>query len=251
MEIIPAIDIIEGACVRLTKGDYGTKRIYNQDPLETAKRYEGAGIRRLHLVDLDGAESGGIRNYRVLERIAGHTSLIIDFGGGVKQDEDIRIAFENGAAMVTGGSTAVKSPERFLSWLERYGAERIILGADAKDRRISVSGWQEDAGADIRDFVRSYLQKGIRKVISTDIGRDGMLQGAAVDLYRELLNDAEENDLPLYLIASGGVSGEEDLEELAAAGLHGVIIGKAIYEGKISLDTLSRWAEKALNSEMN
>ncbi|NPA36750.1 MAG: 1-(5-phosphoribosyl)-5-[(5-phosphoribosylamino)methylideneamino]imidazole-4-carboxamide isomerase [Chlorobi bacterium] len=238
IEIIPAIDIIEGKCVRLTKGDYGTKKVYNEDPLEVARQFEDHGIKRLHVVDLDGAKAGHIINYRTLEKIAGKTNLVIDFGGGLKTSEDLRIAFESGAQMVTGGSIAVKNPEEFTSWITKYGAEKIILGADVKDRKIAVSGWQEDTTEELIPFVKKYREKGIEKVICTDISKDGMLEGPATELYREMMAEIPG----LYLIASGGVSSIEDIEKLQEAGIPAVIFGKAIYEGRISLKELERFA---------
>ncbi|MDR3137748.1 MAG: 1-(5-phosphoribosyl)-5-[(5-phosphoribosylamino)methylideneamino]imidazole-4-carboxamide isomerase [Tannerellaceae bacterium] len=231
IEIIPAIDLIEGKCVRLTQGDYQTKKIYNEDPVEVARHFEDCGVKRLHVVDLDGARAGRIINYRMLEKLASHTSLRIDFGGGLKQDTDLEIAFNSGAEMVTGGSIAVKSPDVFLSWLERFGSERIILGADAKDRYIAISGWQETTQAELIPFIADYYDKGIRTIICTDIGCDGMLQGPAVSLYKEI-----RKSVPVYLIASGGVGSAEDIHQLDEAGIPAVIVGKAIYEGKISLD---------------
>lgn len=236
IELIPAIDIIEGKCVRLTQGDYNTKKIYNEDPLEVARMFEDHGIRRLHVVDLDGARLGRIINYRTLEKLASRTGLIIDFGGGLKQNADLEIAFESGAQMVTGGSIAVKNPEMFASWIERYGRERIILGADAKDKQIAISGWEEKTELDLIPFIEEYHKKGIYKVICTDISRDGMLQGPAVELYQEIRETVD-----VYLIASGGVSSVEDIEKLAAAKIPAVIFGKAIYEGKIQMKDLLRF----------
>lgn len=237
IELIPAIDLIEGKCVRLTQGDYATRKVYNEDPLDVARQFEDHGIRRLHLVDLDGAKAGRIINYKVLEKLATRTGLVIDFGGGLKSDDDLRIAFDCGAEMITGGSIAVKQPERFLSWLTQYGAGRIILGADAKDKKIAVSGWEEGTDLELIPFVRDYQAKGVQKIICTDIGRDGMLQGPAIDLYKEL-----QEALPgLYLIASGGVSSIADIERLAEAGIPAVIFGKAIYEGRIPLKELERF----------
>ncbi len=237
IEIIPAIDLIEGKCVRLTQGDYATRKVYNEDPLEVAKAFEGAGIRRLHVVDLDGAKAGHIINYRVLEKLAGHTSLVIDFGGGLKQTKDVEIAFDCGAQMVTGGSIAVKDPETFTAWIRRFGSERIILGADAKDRRIAISGWEEATEAELLPFIQKYREQGIEKVICTDISRDGMLEGPAVDLYQEILEAVPE----IYLIASGGVSSIADIEKLAEANVPAVIFGKALYEGRITLKELERF----------
>ena len=237
IEIIPAIDMIEGKCVRLTQGDYATRKVYNEDPLEVAKAFEDAGIRRLHVVDLEGAKAGHIVNYRVLEKLAGHTSLIIDFGGGLKQTKDVEIAFDCGAQMVTGGSIAVKDPETFTAWIARFGSERIILGADAKDRRIAISGWEEATDAELLPFIQKYREQGIEKVICTDISRDGMLEGPAVDLYKEILEAVPE----IYLIASGGVSSIADIEKLAEANVPAVIFGKALYEGRITLKELERF----------
>ena len=237
IELIPAIDLIDGKCVRLTQGDYDTKKVYNEDPLEVAKMFEAHGIRRLHVVDLDGARQGRIINYRVLERLATRTSLVIDFGGGLKQEDDLEIAFESGAQMVTGGSIAVKNPEVFTSWIRKFGSEKIILGADAKGKKIAISGWEETTDKELIPFIREYYDKGITKVICTDISRDGMLQGPAIGLYEEI-RDA----IPfLYIIASGGVSSIEDIEKLAEAGIPAVIFGKAIYEGKIELKDLLRF----------
>ena len=237
IEIIPAIDIIDGKCVRLSQGDYNRKTIYNEDPLEVAKEFEGHGIRRLHVVDLDGAKASHIVNYKTLEQLASKTQLVIDFGGGLKSDDDLRIAFESGAKMVTGGSIAVKQPDVFTSWIEKYGAERIILGADVKEKKISVSGWLEDTGEELIPFVRKFSQKGIDKVICTDISRDGMLTGPSIDLYKELTDEIKD----VYLIASGGVSCIDDIEQLHEAGIPAVIFGKAIYEGRIALGDLERF----------
>ena len=234
IELIPAIDIIDGKCVRLSQGDYGRRKEYNERPLEVAKRLEGAGIRRLHVVDLDGAVSSHIVNYRSLEVIASHTSLIVDFGGGLKTDDDLRIAFECGASMITGGSIAVKDPETFCRWLQTYGTERIILGADAKDKKVAVSGWKENSDLELLPFISDYVEKGISKVICTDISKDGMLQGPAVELYQEIL----EQHPTLHLIASGGVGSSDDIRRLQDAGVPAVIFGKAMYEGHITLEEL-------------
>lgn len=231
IEIIPAIDIIEGKCVRLSQGDYNQKTIYNEDPLEVAKMFEMAGVRRLHLVDLDGAKAKHIVNYKVLEKIAAKTSLVIDFGGGLKSDEDLEIAFNSGATMVTGGSIAVKERETFLQWLEKYGSEKIILGADAKDGKIAVSGWQEATELSVIEFIAGFNKEGIQKVISTDISRDGMLSGPSFELYAEILEKLPE----LEIIASGGIATMEDILKLDEMGVPGVITGKAIYENKITL----------------
>ncbi len=229
--IIPAIDLIDAKCVRLSQGDYNQKTVYNENPLEVAKMFENVGLKRLHLVDLDGAKAKHIVNYKVLETIATKTNLLIDFGGGLKSDDDLRIAFECGAAMVTGGSIAVKDRETFLHWIETYGAEKIILGADAKDKMIAVSGWQELSELPIIDFIGSYRSEGIQKVISTDISRDGMLTGPSIDLYKEILEKFPE----LELIASGGISSMNDVYALDELGVPGVITGKALYENRISL----------------
>jgi len=237
IDIIPAIDIIDGKCVRLSQGDYASQIIYNEDPLEVAKEFEDNGIIRLHLVDLDGAKAGKIINYKVLERIANKTNLVIDFGGGLKSSDDLRVAFESGAQMVTGGSIAVKKPQEFESWIERYGSEKIILGADAKDNKIAVTGWLEETDQELIPFIQDYKQKGIEKVICTDISKDGMLQGPATDLYKEILVAMPD----LYLVASGGVSNIADIEALAEAQVPAVIFGKAIYEGKINMKELKRF----------
>ncbi len=234
IEIIPAIDVIEGKCVRLSQGDYDKKKVYNDSPLEVAKAFEGAGIRRLHVVDLDGAKAKHIVNYKILESITSKTSLTVDFGGGLKSDEDLRIAFDSGAAMVTGGSIAVKNPDTFLSWINKFGGDRIILGADAKEGKIAVTGWQETTSQDLIPFIGNFLSSGIQKVICTDIARDGMLQGPAVDLYKSILAAYPK----LYLIASGGVSSVQDISLLQEAGVPAVITGKAIYEGKFKLSDL-------------
>lgn len=235
IELIPAIDIIGGKCVRLSQGDYESRKVYNENPLEVAKMLEAGGIRRLHLVDLDGAASAHIVNYRVLEKIATGTSLVVDFGGGVKSDEDLRVAFESGAQMVTGGSIAVRNPELFIRWIEKYGPERIILGADVKDRRIAVGGWKEESAVELFSFLDNYRRQGVSKVICTDISRDGMLQGPSLGLYKELLEHAPD----LYLIASGGVSSVDDIYRLEENGVPAVVFGKALYEGRITLDDLS------------
>ena len=234
IELIPAIDIIDGKCVRLSQGDYNSKKVYNENPVEVAKELEAHGIRRLHVVDLDGAVSHHVVNYRTLEQIASRTSLVIDFGGGVKSDEDLIIAFESGAQMVTGGSIAVKNPERFCHWLQTYGSERIILGADVKDRRIAVNGWKDESACELFPFLEDYVGKGVRKVICTDINCDGMLQGPSISLYKEML----EAHSDLYLIASGGVSCAEDIRQLEATGIPAVIFGKALYEGRITFKEL-------------
>jgi phosphoribosylformimino-5-aminoimidazole carboxamide ribotide isomerase len=237
MRIIPAIDIIDGKCVRLSKGDYGTKKIYNESPLEVAKQFEGAGIQYLHLVDLDGAKSKHIVNYKVLENIASQTTLKIDFGGGLKSDNDLRIAFESGARQVTGGSIAVKEPEVFKKWLKTYGSDRIVLGADAQDERIAISGWQEASGLEVIPFIKAYQREGVKYVICTDISKDGMLEGPSFELYQKILGQVPG----LHLIASGGISHFDELPKLAALGCEGTIIGKAIYENRISLKQLEEY----------
>lgn len=235
MRIIPAIDIIDGKCVRLSKGDYNTKKIYNEDPLEVAKEFEGSGMKYLHLVDLDGAKEKHIVNYKILDRIASKTNLQIDFGGGLKSDEDLKIAFESGAKQVTGGSIAVKEPDIFMKWLNDYGAGKIILGADFSNGKIATNGWLENSDAEVVDFIKSYVSKGIEYVVCTDISKDGMLQGPSLLKYQEILNTCSED---LKLIASGGVSCFEELPQLFELGCEGVIIGKAIYEQKIRLKQL-------------
>jgi len=234
MEIIPAIDIIDGECVRLIQGDYNYKTTYSKDPLSVAKQFEDAGIKRLHLVDLDGAKQKHVVNIDVLRRISNNTDLIIDFGGGVKSNDDIEKVFAAGANMVTGGSIAVKNPQTFERWLRDYGADTIILGADVKDRRIAIEGWMETSDTDIFDFIEYYKKKSIKFVICTDISRDGVLSGPSIDLYQEILRKFPD----LKLIASGGVSSIQDLEKLVDTGVWGTIIGKAIYEKKISLPDL-------------
>ena len=235
MRIIPAIDIIDGKCVRLTKGDYNTKKVYNENPLEVAKEFEANGIEYLHLVDLDGAKSKHIVNHNILESIATKTNLKVDFGGGLKSDDDLRIAFECGAHQITGGSIAANNPDVFLAWLETYGSEKIILGADCKDRKIATNGWLEASELDVVDFINDYELKGIQYVICTDIAKDGMLQGTSNALYTEIISKSN-----VKLIASGGVSSMQDLELVNAIGCEGVILGKAIYEGNITLKELQK-----------
>ncbi len=234
MEIIPAIDIIEGKCVRLTKGDYAQKKIYNEDPLEVAKQFEANGLNRLHLVDLDGAKAKEIINWRVLEKITNNTKLVVDFGGGLKSDKDLDIAFNCGASMITGGSIAVKNRDIFLSWVQKYGADKIFLGADVMNENIAVNGWQEGTELKLIPFLDDYTQEGLKMVICTDISRDGMLQGPAVDLYKKILEVFPD----LFLVASGGVSCMQDVYDLKEANVPAVIIGKAIYEGKINISEL-------------
>lgn len=235
MNIIPAIDLIGGKCVRLSQGDYSSKKEYHDDPLEMAKRFEGAGITRLHLVDLDGAKAKKIINGEVLERICTGTSLQVDFGGGIQADEEIEKAFSLGAKQVTGGSIAVKNPTLFDEWIAKYGSEKIILGADAKNKKIAVGGWEETTTVDLIPFIKSYFDKGIRYVICTDVAKDGLLQGPSVELYQEILQEIPE----LKLIASGGVSSVKDLEELEKIGVYGTIVGKAYYEGRVTLEELA------------
>ena len=237
IEIIPAIDLIDGKCVRLSQGDYAQKTVYNENPLEVAKMFADAGIRRLHLVDLDGAKAHHIVNHKVLESITSGTDLVVDFGGGLKSDDDLRIAFECGASMVTGGSIAVKNPDVFSSWITKFGGEKIILGADVKDEKIAVGGWLETTELELLPFIKNYLYQGISKVICTDISKDGMLQGPALELYKKML----EAEPTMYLIASGGVSSVRDIELLHEASVPAVITGKAIYEGKIKLKELTQF----------
>ena len=237
IEIIPAIDLIDGKCVRLSQGDYTQKIIYNENPLEVAKMFADAGIRRLHLVDLDGAKAHHIVNHKVLERITSATDLIVDFGGGMKSDDDLRIAFESGASMVTGGSIAVKNPDIFSSWITKFGGGKIILGADVKDEKIAVGGWLETTELELLPFIKNYIQQGIHKVICTDINKDGMLLGPAIELYKKMLASQPN----MYLIASGGVSSILDIELLQEAAIPAVITGKAIYEGRIKLNELTKF----------
>jgi len=240
MEIIPAIDILNGKCVRLTKGDYNACKTYSDNPLDMALRFQDAGIRRLHLVDLDGAKSKHIVNYPTLEAIAGHTDLTVDFGGGIKSTQDLETALGCGASMVTVGSIAVTGPDLVSRWIEDFGQEHIILGADARDGKISVNGWKEDSTLMLSDFIRDYIQKGITQVLCTDINRDGMLQGPAIELYKALLKEFPG----IQLIASGGVSSVQDLIDLKNAGLPAAIVGKAYYEGRITLEQLSQLSQE-------
>ncbi len=240
IELIPAIDLIGGKCVRLTKGDYDTQKVYNEDPVAVAREFEEYGFKRLHVVDLDGARSKHVVNHKVLERMAQATNLVIDFGGGIKTDEDIRIATESGAQMVTVGSVAVTRPDLFLGWLQQLGSERIILGADVKNGRISINGWKEDSSDELIPFLDKYIQKGVQKVLCTEISKDGTLQGPATALYREIMTQFPQ----CHLIASGGVSSMNDLKELDQAGIPAVVFGKAIYEGRIALKDLALWMEE-------
>lgn len=235
MELIPALDIIDGKCVRLTHGDYSQKTIYNEHPLEVAQQFADAGLRRLHLVDLDGARAGAVRNWKVLETLAGKTDLLIDFGGGIKTEDDVRIVFECGAKLATVGSVAVKDEAIFLTWLERYGPESFLLGADVRDEKITVSGWLEKTDIWIYDFLQQYIDRGIRQVFCTDVSKDGALQGPATELYKNIVAKFPE----LHFIASGGLASLDDLHRLQEAGCKGVIIGKAIYEGRLTLKQLA------------
>ncbi|NRT14743.1 phosphoribosylformimino-5-aminoimidazole carboxamide ribotide isomerase [Flavobacterium sp. 28A] len=250
MRIIPAIDIIDGKCVRLSKGDYNTKIIYNENPLEVAKEFEAHGIEYLHLVDLDGAKSSKIVNYKILEQIASQTSLKIDFGGGLKSDADLKIAFESGANQITGGSIAVKNRAIFEKWITEYGADKIILGADANNEKVAVSGWLEESDQELVPFIQEYQSKGIQYVICTDIAKDGMLEGPSFDLYAKILKSCNvtsslspraESRGKIKLIASGGISTFDELPKLAELGCEGTIIGKAIYEGRISMKQLEQY----------
>ncbi len=234
MEIIPAIDIIDGKCVRLTQGDYAQKKVYNEFPLEVAKQFEDAGLKRLHLVDLDGAKAGAVKNWKVLEAITGKCGMVVDFGGGIKKEEDLKIVFESGAAFATIGSLAVKDEALFISWLEKFGARKFLLGADVKDEKIAVGGWLESTQIWIYDFIRKYLDAGIQQIFCTDISKDGKLEGPATGLYTTIIKEFPD----LHFIASGGVSSLNDLETLQSIGCKGAIVGKAIYEGRISLTEL-------------
>ncbi len=237
IEIIPAIDIIDGKCVRLSQGDYDRKIIYNNNPSDAAKEYEAAGIKRLHLVDLDGAKAKHVVNHKVLESISNQTNLIVDFGGGIKTNEDIQTVFDCGASMVTIGSIAVSNRELFRSWLELFGAEKIILGADVKDRRIAISGWLNLTSIDLIDFLSDFLTMGVKYVLCTDISKDGMMQGSAIDMYNEI-NTRFPN---IKLIASGGIANINEVDELDKLNIYGAILGKSIYEGKITLDQLKKF----------
>ncbi len=237
IELIPAIDIINGQCVRLTKGDYNQKTVYRDSPAEVAKEFEALGYKRLHVVDLDGAKSKHIVNDAVLREITTQTSLIVDFGGGIKTDEDIEKAFAAGASMVTVGSIAVTDPKLFLGWIEKYGAERMILGADVRHGKISINGWKEDSSEDLLPFLKKYIDAGVRNVLCTEISKDGTLAGPAIDLYQQVMETYPQ----LHLIASGGVSSKEDIIALNTAGIPAVVFGKAIYEGKINLKELWDW----------
>lgn len=238
MQLIPAIDIINGKCVRLTQGDYSSMKIYNEQPLDVARQFEDAGLTRLHLVDLDGAKAGAVKNWKVLEVIAAKTELVIDFGGGIKTEKDVDIVFNSGANWATIGSLAVKDEALFVDWLTRYGASRFMLGADVKSEKIAVSGWLETTDIWIYDFIRKYMAHGVTQLFCTDVSKDGLLQGPSVNLYKNIIKEFPS----LHFIASGGVSSIDDLEELASIGCNGAIIGKAIYENKISLKDLKKFA---------
>lgn len=234
IELIPAIDIIDGKCVRLTKGDYDQKKVYNENPVEVAQHFESLGFKRLHVVDLDGAKSKHIVNDGVLRAITAATSLVVDFGGGIKTEEDIEKAFDAGAAMVTVGSIAVTNPQLFLNWIEQYGAERLILGADVRNGKISINGWKEDSSEDLLPFLKQYTNKGVRNVLCTEISKDGTLQGPAIDLYQQIMKAYPD----MHLIASGGVSCNDDIRALETADIPAVVFGKAFYEGKIKVEEL-------------
>lgn len=234
IELIPAIDIINGQCVRLTKGDYEQKNIYNNNPAEVAREFERLGFKRLHVVDLDGAKSKHIVNDAVLKSITSSTNLIVDFGGGIKTEADIEKAFAAGAAMVTVGSIAVTQPELFMQWLEKYGAERMILGADVRNGKISINGWKEDSAEDLLPFLKQYVDKGVHNVLCTEISKDGTLSGPATDLYKQIMTEYPN----LHLIASGGISSNEDIEELNCNNIPAVVFGKAFYEGRIDINKL-------------
>lgn len=240
IELIPAIDLIDGKCVRLTKGEYDSKRIYNEDPVAQAKEFEKLGFKRLHMVDLDGAKSKHVVNDDVLRAVTQATNLVVDFGGGIKTEEDIEKAFNAGAAMVTVGSIAVTKPELFMGWMEKYGAERMILGADVRNGKVSINGWLEDSEEDLLPFLKKYVDRGVRNVLCTEISKDGTLQGPATALYVEIMKAYPE----LHLIASGGVSCNEDIEQLDANGIPAVVFGKAYYEGKIKVETLGLGEQK-------
>src|SRR5215204_2002484 len=234
MEIIPAIDIIDGKCVRLTHGDYAQKKIYNEHPLEVARQFEDAGLQRLHLVDLDGAKDGKVKNWKVLETIAGKTSLIIDFGGGIKAEKDVQIVFDSGGALATVGSMAVKEKDTFIQWLQKFGADKFLLGADVKKEKLTISGWTEQTEIWIYDFIEDYTQQGIKQIFCTDVAKDGALEGPSTELYKSIIEKFPD----LHFIASGGVSSIDDVFQLRDIGCKGVIIGKAIYEGRINLPDL-------------
>jgi phosphoribosylformimino-5-aminoimidazole carboxamide ribotide isomerase len=237
MQIIPAIDIIDGKCVRLTHGDYSQKTIYNENPLEVAKQFEDAGLQRLHLVDLDGAKAAAVKNWKVLEAIAGKTGLVIDFGGGIKSEKDVQIVFESGAALATVGSMAVKEEETFIAWIEKYSASKFLLGADVRDEKLTITGWTEKTDIWIYDFIQKYMEKGLTQIFCTDVSKDGALEGPSTELYKNIVEKFPE----LHFIASGGVSSIDDIYALQDINCGGVIIGKAIYEGRISLKDLKKF----------
>lgn len=237
MEIIPAIDIIDGKCVRLTHGDYAQKKIYNEHPLEVARQFEDAGLQRLHLVDLDGAKEGKVKNWKVLETLVGKTSLVIDFGGGIKTEKDVQIVFESGAALATVGSIAVKEKQTFLQWLKNFGADKFLLGADVKAEKLTVTGWTEQTDIWIYDFIEDYTQQGVQQIFCTDVAKDGALEGPSTELYKSIIQKFPT----LHFIASGGVSKIDDVHTLQEIGCKGVIIGKAIYEGRIKLSELKKF----------
>jgi phosphoribosylformimino-5-aminoimidazole carboxamide ribotide isomerase len=238
MEVIPAIDIIDGKCVRLTHGDYTQKKIYNEHPLEVARQFEDAGLKRLHLVDLDGAKAGQVKNWKVLETIAGKTSMVIDFGGGIKAEKDVQIVFDSGAALATVGSMAVKEKETFVQWLQKFGANKFLLGADVKKEKLTISGWTEQTEIWIYDFIEDFMQQGLKQIFCTDVAKDGALEGPSTELYKSIIEKFPD----LHFIASGGVSSIDDVYELQDIGCKGVIIGKAIYEGRINLADLKTFA---------
>ncbi|MBI1779784.1 MAG: 1-(5-phosphoribosyl)-5-[(5-phosphoribosylamino)methylideneamino]imidazole-4-carboxamide isomerase [Sphingobacteriales bacterium] len=235
--IIPAIDIIDGKCVRLTQGDYSQKKIYNENPLEVASEFEDAGLTRLHLVDLDGAKAGAVKNWKVLETIAAKTSMIIDFGGGIKKEEDVKIVFNSGAALATIGSIAVKDETEFVKWLLQFGANKFLLGADVKDEKIAVAGWLETTDVWIYDFIEKYINHGVQQLFCTDVSKDGKLEGPSIELYKNIISKFPQ----LHFIASGGVSSMKDLDELQSIGCAGAIVGKAIYENRITLTELKKF----------
>jgi len=236
MEIIPALDIIDGKCVRLEQGDYNKISLYHKEPLEVAKKFEDAGLERLHLVDLDGAQAGAVKNWKVLEAIAGKTSLIIDFGGGIKSEKDVGIVLNSGASLATVGSIAVKNEEAFINWLLKFGAEKFLLGADVKNEKITISGWQEETTIWVYDFIQKYIDHGVKQIFCTDVSKDGKLEGPAIELYKNIISKFSE----LFFVASGGVSSVDDLKRLAEIGCKGAIVGKAIYENRITLDELRK-----------
>ena len=236
MTVIPAIDIIDGKCVRLEQGDYNKISLYHKEPLEVAKRFQDAGLTRLHLVDLDGAKAGAVKNWKVLETIGGKTSLLIDFGGGIKTEKDVQIVFNSGAALATVGSVAVKNEEEFVKWLLKFGSEKFLLGADVKNEKITVSGWQEETKIWIYDFIQKYIDHGIKQIFCTDVSKDGKLEGPSIDLYKNIISKFPA----LFFIASGGVSSVDDLKILEETGCKGAIVGKAIYENRITLDELRK-----------